>query len=164
VLRKLLFIVEEVYMYKLGYMSTVPSSSIHSESARLTEKCVDHTRVFNSSRWVSFPYIFRPANTVCSDIHSRYEIKCMQVFTHSAPPFFPASTKTGTNWQILVTLPTLRSIGQSSWLQIQRSGFDFRRYQILWVVVGLERGPLSLVNIIEELLERKCSGSGLESI
>jgi hypothetical protein len=29
--------------------------------------------------------------------------------------------------------------------------------------VGLERGPLSLVNTIEELLERKSSGSGLES-
>jgi hypothetical protein len=28
--------------------------------------------------------------------------------------------------------------------------------------VGLEQGPLSLVSIIEELLERKSSGSGLE--
>jgi hypothetical protein len=28
-------------------------------------------------------------------------------------------------------------------------------------VVGLERGPLSLVRIIEELLEWKSSGSGL---
>jgi hypothetical protein len=29
--------------------------------------------------------------------------------------------------------------------------------------VDLERGPLSLVNTIEELLERKSSGSGLEN-
>jgi hypothetical protein len=29
--------------------------------------------------------------------------------------------------------------------------------------VGLERGPLSLVSTIEELLERKNSGSGLEN-
>jgi hypothetical protein len=29
--------------------------------------------------------------------------------------------------------------------------------------VGLERGPLSLVNTIEELLERNSSGSGLET-
>jgi hypothetical protein len=29
--------------------------------------------------------------------------------------------------------------------------------------VGMERGPLSLVSTIEELLERKSSGSGLES-
>jgi hypothetical protein len=34
--------------------------------------------------------------------------------------------------------------------------------RFFWEVVGLERGPLSLVNAIEELLERKSSGSGLE--
>jgi hypothetical protein len=59
--------------------------------------------------------------------------------------------------------PPLWSRRQSSWLQIQRSGFDFRRYQIYWEVVGLERGPLSLMSIIEELLGRKSSASGLES-
>jgi hypothetical protein len=52
--------------------------------------------------------------------------------------------------------------GQSSWLQIQRSGFDSRRYQNFWEVVGLERGPLSLVSTTEELFERKSSGSGIE--
>jgi hypothetical protein len=41
-------------------------------------------------------------------------------------------------------------------------GFDSGRYQIFWVVVGLEQGPLSIVSTIEELLERKSSGSGLE--
>jgi hypothetical protein len=30
--------------------------------------------------------------------------------------------------------------------------------------VGLERGPLSLLSTIEELLGRKISGSGLESL
>jgi hypothetical protein len=59
--------------------------------------------------------------------------------------------------------PPLWSSGQSSWLQIQRSGFDSRLYQIFWEVVGLERGPLSLVSTIEELLKRKSSGSGLEN-
>jgi hypothetical protein len=49
--------------------------------------------------------------------------------------------------------PPLWSSGQSSWLQIH----------IFWEVVSLERGPLSLVSTIEELLERKCSGSGLEN-
>jgi hypothetical protein len=52
---------------------------------------------------------------------------------------------------------------QSFWLQIQRSGFDSRRYHIFWVVVGLERGPLSLVSTTEELLGRKSSGSCLEN-
>jgi hypothetical protein len=31
--------------------------------------------------------------------------------------------------------------------------FDSRRYQIFWEVVGMERGPLSLVRITEELLD-----------
>jgi hypothetical protein len=54
------------------------------------------------------------------------------------------------------------SSGQGSWLQIQRFGFDSRRYQISWDVVGLERSPLNLVSTIEELLERKSWGFGLE--
>jgi hypothetical protein len=49
----------------------------------------------------------------------------------------------------------LWSSGQSSWIQVQRSGFDSRRYQNFWEVAGLERGPLSLVSTIEELLGRK---------
>jgi hypothetical protein len=58
--------------------------------------------------------------------------------------------------------PALQSSGQGSWLQIQRSGFDSRHYQIFWEVVGLERGPLSRVSTTEELHGRKINGSGLE--
>jgi hypothetical protein len=36
-------------------------------------------------------------------------------------------------------------------------------YKMFWEVVGLERGPLSLVRIIEELLVWKSSGSGQEN-
>jgi hypothetical protein len=50
--------------------------------------------------------------------------------------------------------PPLWSSGQSSWLQIRRPGFDSRHYQKK-KVVGLERGPLSLVSTTEELLDRK---------
>jgi hypothetical protein len=64
---------------------------------------------------------------------------------------------------IYIVWPSLWPSGQSSWLQIQRSGFDSLHYQIFWEVVGLERGPLSLVRTIEELLERKNSCCGLES-
>jgi hypothetical protein len=60
--------------------------------------------------------------------------------------------------------PPLWYSGQSSWLQIQRSGFDSRSYHIFWEVVGLERGPLSLVITIEELLAGNCSGSGLDNL
>jgi hypothetical protein len=49
--------------------------------------------------------------------------------------------------------PPLWSSGQSSWLQIPRPGFDSRHYQKK--LVGLERGPLSLVSTTEELLDRK---------
>jgi hypothetical protein len=49
--------------------------------------------------------------------------------------------------------PPLWSSCQSSWLQIRRPGFDSRHFQKK--VVGLERGPLSLVSTTEELLDRK---------
>jgi hypothetical protein len=39
-------------------------------------------------------------------------------------------------------------------------GFDPRRFQIFWEGVGLERGPLSLMRITEELLGGNSSGSG----
>jgi hypothetical protein len=58
--------------------------------------------------------------------------------------------------------PPLWPSGQSSWLKMQRSGFDSRRYQIFWVV-GLERGSLSLMSTIEKLPRRKSRGLGLES-
>jgi hypothetical protein len=45
------------------------------------------------------------------------------------------------------------SSDQSSRLHIQRSGFDSRRCLIFWEVADLERGPLSLVRIIEELFQ-----------
>jgi hypothetical protein len=35
------------------------------------------------------------------------------------------------------------------------AGFDSWRYQIFWEIVVLERGPLSLMSTIEELLDRK---------
>jgi hypothetical protein len=66
-----------------------------------------------------------------------------------------------TEWSVDYT--KLCSSGQSSWLQIQRSGFDSRHYHSYLEVVALGRGPLSLVSKTEELLGRKCSGSGLES-
>jgi hypothetical protein len=50
--------------------------------------------------------------------------------------------------------PPLWSSAHSSWLQIQRSRVRSVCYQIFLEVIGLKRGPLSLMRIIEELLER----------
>jgi hypothetical protein len=61
------------------------------------------------------------------------------------------------------TRPPLWSSGQSFSLQIQRSGFDSRHYQIFWEIVGPERGLLSLVSTIEELRGRESSSSSLET-
>jgi hypothetical protein len=55
---------------------------------------------------------------------------------------------------LMVRVPGYRSRGPE---------FNSRRYQIFWEVVGLERGPLSLVSTIEDLLGRNSSGSGLEN-
>jgi hypothetical protein len=74
----------------------------------------------------------------------------------------------GTNWIYICYVeesrPPLCSSGQSYWLQIQRSGFYSWRYQIFWEIVGLERGPLSLVSTTEELLGRKSNCSGLVNL
>jgi hypothetical protein len=55
---------------------------------------------------------------------------------------------------LVVRVPGCRSRGP---------GFDSRCCRIFWEVVGLERGPLSLVSTIAELLERKSSGCCMET-
>jgi hypothetical protein len=54
---------------------------------------------------------------------------------------------------LVVRVPGYRSRGP---------GFESRRYQISWEVVVLERGPLSLVRITEELLERNVAAQKTE--
>jgi hypothetical protein len=63
---------------------------------------------------------------------------------------------------VIIWWPPLWSSGQNSRIQIQRSVFVSRRYQIFWEAVGLERGPLSLGSTTEKLFGKKSSGSGLE--
>jgi hypothetical protein len=55
------------------------------------------------------------------------------------------------------TIPPLWSSGQSSRLQIQGSRIPFPG--TTKKIVGLERGPLSLVSTTEELLDRKVAAT-----
>jgi hypothetical protein len=55
---------------------------------------------------------------------------------------------------VYMYIPPLWCSGQSSWLQIRRPGFDVSEKNRI-TVMGLERGPLSLVSTTEELLDRK---------
>jgi hypothetical protein len=59
-----------------------------------------------------------------------------------------------TNMIVFEFGPPMWSSGQSSWLQIRMPGFDSRHYHKK-EVVGLERGPLSLLSTTEKLLDRK---------
>jgi hypothetical protein len=58
------------------------------------------------------------------------------------------------NSALVICQPPLWSSGQSSWLQIRSSG-SIPGTTKKKKVVGLERGPLSLVSTTEELLDRK---------
>jgi hypothetical protein len=57
-------------------------------------------------------------------------------------------------FSLVVRVPGYRSRGP---------GFDSQRYQIFWEVVGVERAPLSLVRITEELFQWKVVAPGLEN-
>jgi hypothetical protein len=77
-------------------------------------------------------------------------------------PAFGTNTFKEICFPITKVLP-LWSGGQSSWLQIQRSRVRFPALPDCLRSSGVERGPLSLVSTIEELLGRNNSGSGLEN-
>jgi hypothetical protein len=64
---------------------------------------------------------------------------------------------------IYIYISPLWSSGQSFWLQIRRSRFRFPGTTRKKKLVGLKRGPLSLVSVIEELFGRNCSDCGLVS-
>jgi hypothetical protein len=76
----------------------------------------------------------------------------------------------GTNWIYICYVeesrpPLVVRVPGNTWRgpEIQRSGYDSRRYQIFWEAVGLERCTLILESTIEELLGIKSSCSGLKN-
>jgi hypothetical protein len=100
---------------------------------------------------------------VCSHLQSQPSPLCCLAknrITFSKPTDSSVNPTSRTFHHPNIRRPPLWSSGQSSWLQVQKLGFDSRRYQIFWDVVGLQGDLLSLVSTTEELHERKCSGSG----
>jgi hypothetical protein len=55
---------------------------------------------------------------------------------------------------LYVTFSTTASVVRVPVYRSRGSGFHSQRHQIFWEVVGLERGPFSLVRITEKLLDR----------
>jgi hypothetical protein len=91
-----------------------------------------------------------PQNVLCCCRHS-LRSGYQNWYSVEAALSFPSSKP---YTKCVVRVPGYRSRGP---------GFDSWCYQIFLEVVGLERGPPSLVSTIEELLGKKSSGSGLES-
>jgi hypothetical protein len=61
-------------------------------------------------------------------------------FLQFATTSFPKASSIFNSWILFLVRPPLSSSGQSSWLQIQRSGFDSRRYRFTekqWVWNGV---------------------------
>jgi hypothetical protein len=93
--------------------------------------------------------------TCCDSLLSVFGSFCQQGVQYAPRhSFMLLQSKSHYDRQSVGQGPPLWSSGQSSWLQIRRPGFNSRHYQKK-EVVGLERGPLSLVSTTEELLDRK---------
>jgi hypothetical protein len=99
-----------------------------------------------SSGWALWAYLYSNLDTQCLIIILTDEFRH---FTLNQERVITAFSQIFT-YLLFMNRPPLWSGGQSSWLQIQRSGFGSRRYQIFWEVVGLEHGPLSLLSTKEK--------------
>jgi hypothetical protein len=115
----------------------------------------------NGMAWtffIEYLFVYSKQSPYSFPINSTPQVTFFEIWSECCHQLYTSFIAyVGIYWQ------PLWSSGQNSWLEIQRSGFDSRRYHIFWEVVGLERGPLSLVSTIKEPLGRKSSGSSLES-
>jgi hypothetical protein len=128
------------------------------------------TCAFVSAPWEWIIHYAKPVQT----IFPSPEPISLTISFHLIPVTAPQGTLQRKLWRRFFTLRKLPSDGgpldRLCGLVVRVPGyrsrypdFDSRRYQIFWEVVGLERGPLSLVSTIEELLGRNSSRSSLET-
>jgi hypothetical protein len=107
-----------------------------------------------AARWFLAPLSFHPEDGDTSLRNGAISQKMATPIITEGVTLFITHFVEGTQDKVGLCRPSLWSSGQSSWLQIRRPGFDSRYYQKK-KVVGLERGPLSLVSTTEELLDSK---------
>jgi hypothetical protein len=91
-------------------------------------------------------------NSAVTQFSSRWRNQLLPLCQHSRVISLRAA-----NFPRYMFRPPLWSSGQSSWLQMQGSRVRFPG--TTKKVVGLERGPLSLVSTTEELLDRKIAAA-----
>jgi hypothetical protein len=92
--------------------------------------------------WRHLRYVPQKRHLTCNGLHGfiYQKTKLFQMYRCLLHTSVPTSRVILANVSSKVRLTACVVCGQSSWLQIQRSRFDSRRYQILWEVVFLERG------------------------
>ena len=104
-------------------------------STYVIQYSVEAVRMVGEFSWMSNKWcILNSASILCGCMHNEHRTKNLII--------------------IIITIDRLCGlVVRVSGYGYRGLGFDSRRYQIFWVVVGLEHGPLSLVRSIEELLE-----------
>jgi hypothetical protein len=112
---------------------------------------------------VSAICMFSPTDPVftCST-QSQLTADARESHARSIHSSFPRNRHNLTLAEMLHTAAWWQLNAQGSCPHIQSSWFNFRSYHIFWEAVALDRGPLSLVSTIEDLLGTQISGSGLE--
>jgi hypothetical protein len=150
-----LFLIKICYVRYLLVFHADGKSSLVSDKKELKFICVG-----NTARWDTWESPLHATQYDTEYRFSHWPSSLTRLFTqHRVYIIFPRIFLTIMHTKdrlcdLVVRVPGYRS---------RRPGFDSRSYQIFWDVVGLERGPLSLVRIIEELLEWKSSGPGQEN-
>jgi hypothetical protein len=130
--------------------------------------------IYNSERWTKSRNLVIQDNTGLTNVYFEFVIQAYACYLNAkrAHEHIDMGRTSCSDKARRILQNSCDEISRKQHLRrpIDTEGYDWRRiygnisrrYQIFWEVVGLERGPFSLESTTE-LLERKSSGSGLES-